>query len=296
MDPRLFRLFGAKPQAPHDDFGGGGEGGDEERDAARGDDDADGDEGVPGDGDGDGDEGEGGDDGDDADGADEADGGPKDGDDGAEDGEDADFERLGHRTQKRIKKLVAEAKDLRRQLDEARRLGGEDGQTILSAAAKAGLLPRLVTKELADGLNALESKRDALSYIEGLLDGDDDDFTIGEREYSRRQLERKERALATEVDRLESRFGKDRDRAAEETKALIELGLSARKAGWRPGKGGEGKETTARKPREWPDESSARGTKKPGEARQRLDYGDVDDDETLEAMIAAERSRKKGNR
>ena len=67
MDPRLFRLFGAKPQAPHDDFGGGGSGGDEVHDAARGDDDADGDEGVPGDGDGDGDDGEGGDEGDDAD-------------------------------------------------------------------------------------------------------------------------------------------------------------------------------------------------------------------------------------
>ena len=50
MDPRLFRLFGAKPQAPHDDFGGGGSGGDGGHDAARGDDDAGGDEGVPGDG------------------------------------------------------------------------------------------------------------------------------------------------------------------------------------------------------------------------------------------------------
>lgn len=292
MDPRLFRLFGAKPQAPHDDFGGGSGGG-ENHDAARGDDDADGDEGVPGDGDGDGDEGEGGGEGDDADGEGEADGDPGEGDEDAKTDEDADFERLGHRTQKRIKKLVAEAKDLRRQLDEARRLGGEDGQSILSAAAKAGLLPRLVTKELADGLKALESKRDALSYIGGLLDGDDDDFTIGEREYTRRQLERKERALKDEVGSLESRFGKDRDRAAEETKALIELGLAARKAGWRPGKGGERKETE-RKPREWPETTAGRG--KPGEARRRVDYGDVEDDETLEAMIAAERSRKKGNR
>lgn len=294
MDPRLFRLFGAKPQSPHDDFGGGSGGGGEGRDAARGDDDADGDEDVSGDGDGDGDDGEGGGEGDDADGVDEADGDPDEGDDDAKADEDADFERLGHRTQKRIKKLVAEAKDLRRKLDEARRLGGEDGQSILSAAAKAGLLPRLVTKELADGLNALESKRDALSYIEGLLDGDEDDFTIGEREYSRRQLERKERALTSEIDRLESRFGKDRDKAVEETKALIELGLSARKAGWKPGKGGEGKETQ-RKPREWPETTAGRGNK-PGEARRRVDYGDVEDDETLEAMIAAERRRQKGNR
>lgn len=289
----MFRLLGAKPQAPHDEFGGGS-GDVTEHDAARGDDDADDGDDEPEDGDGDDADDEGGDDGDDANGEGEADESPEDGDEDAESGEDADFERLGHRAQKRIKKLVAEAKDLRRQLEEAQRLGGEDGQSILSAAAKAGLLPRLVTKELADGLNALESKRSALSYIEGLLDGDDDDFTIGDREYSRRQLERKERALTSEIDRLESRFGKDRDRAVEETKSLIELGLSARKAGWKPGKGGERKET-ARKPREWPDASSGRGNKA-GEARRRVDYGDVDDDETLEAMIAAERSRRKGNR
>lgn len=292
MDPRLFKLLGAKLQMPVDDERDGGTGNFDGEDTDGGDgDETGGDDDDPEAGD-DGDDGE--DDGDEDDGADGEDGADEDSDEEDEDGEsdeDADFGRLSQRTQKRIKRLVAETKDLKRRLEDAQKLGGEDGQSILSAATKAGLLPRLMTKELADGLNSLESKKSALSYIEGLLDTDDDDFTIGEREYSRRQLERKERALTAEVSGLEGKFGKERDKVAEETKALLELGLAARKAGWKPGKGGEKK---VRKNREEPQRVANRG--KIGESKRRIDYGDVDDDAGLEAMIAAERSRKKGNR
>lgn len=288
MDPRLFRLLGGKVLAPSMEFddganGMGGEDTDDVEDGVTDDEDSDEEDELDGDGE------------DGADGADEDGGADEDSDEEDESGdtdEDADFERLGQRTQKRIKKLVAETKDLRKRLEEAQKLGGEDGKSILSAATKAGLLPRLMTKELAEGLDALESKKNALDYISGLLDGDEDDFTIGEKEYTRTQLERKERALTAEVGGLEARFGKERDKVAEETKALLELGLAAKKAGWKPGKGGDPKKV--RKHREEPQNVANRG--KVGESKRRIAYGDVEDDASLEAMIAAERSRKKGIR
>ena len=289
MDPKLFKLLkGAVVMSPSNEF--------DDATGGIGDDDTEGVEDAETEGEdseeGDEAEGEGEDD---EDGADEDGGADEDSEEEDESGdtdEDADFEMLGQRTQKRIKKLVAETKDLRRRLEEAQKLGGEDGKSILSAATKAGLLPRLMTKELAEGLDSLDSKKNALGYISSLLDGDEDDFTIGEKEYTRTQLERKERALTAEVSSLEAKFGSERDKVAEETKALLELGLAAKKAGWKPGKGGDPKKV--RKHREEPQNVANRG--KIGESKRRIAYGDVEDDASLEAMIAAERSRKKGSR
>lgn len=284
MDPRMFKLLGftlmAPMEAPDGDFGGGGDDGDEEREDGDSDDDED-DESDGDDDDPDDDESQ--DDDEDEDESDE-----DEDDSGDDDPEDEDLGKLSQRTQKRIKKLVAQTKDLQRQIDDARKLGGDDGKAIMAAATKAGILPSLMTKDLAAGLEDLADKKDALAYFGNLLDSDDDEFEIGGKTFSRRQIERKERALTGEVRDLESQFGKGRDKAVADAKELFELGLAAKKAGWKPGKASE---KTKKKPnRDKPKETAAPKHKA---HKRSVSYEDVTDDDSLEAMIAAER-RKKG--
>lgn len=297
MDPRMFMfkllgLTGCTAQVPAADatgeFGGGAGGNDpDDEDAEDADDDEEPEDGDPDDDDADDDpESEDGDEDDESEDGDDEE--PED-DEAGDEPEDKDLGELSQRTQKRIKKLVAEGKDLRRRLAEAQKLGGDDGPAILAAATKAGILPRLMTKELAAGLNALADKKNALAYFGKLLDGEEDDFEIGEKTYTRKQLERKERALTAEIGELEARFGKSRDKAVEDARGLLELGLAAQKAGWKPGKGGETKK--AKKPRH--DEPQRIVSRKKGASKRRVSFEDVGDDDSLEAMIVAER-RKKG--
>ena len=276
MDPRLLKLMGYTFQTPYagnDGEEGGGddpaetEDGDEEDEEDSEDDDEEEDE--------------------DEDDEDSEDGDEEEDEDSEDEDEDEEDGKLGHRAQKRIKKLVGENKDLKRQLKEAQELGGEDGQAILSAATKAGIAPRLMSKELANGLNELAEKKDALGYFKDLLDSDEDEFEIGGKQYSRRQLERKERTLTEEVHALESKFGKGRDKALEEAKTLFELGWAAKKAGWKPEEGG-GK---AKKKKH--DKPKHKASHKKGGAHVESSYDGVEDDDSLEAMIAKQR-RKKG--
>ena len=289
MDPRLLKLMGYTFQTPYagdDGEDGGGdnpsetEDGDEEDEEDSEDDDEEEDE------DEDDEDSEDGDD-DEEDEEDSEDGDEEEDEDSEDEDEDEEDGKLGHRAQKRIKKLVGENKDLKRQLKEAQELGGEDGQAILSAATKAGIAPRLMSKELANGLNELAEKKDALGYFKGLLDSDEDEFEIGGKQYSRRQLERKERTLTEEVHALESKFGKGRDKALEEAKTLFELGWAAKKAGWKP-EGGSGK---AKKKKH--DKPKHKASHKKGGAHVESSYDGVEDDDSLEAMIAKQR-RKKG--
>lgn len=283
MDPRLLKLMGYTFQTPYAGNDGEEGGGDDPAETE------DGDEEDSEDGDEDEDDEDSNDDDDDEENEEDSEDGDDEEDEDSED-EDEDEEdgRLGHRAQKRIKKLVGENKDLKRQLKEAQELGGEDGQAILSAATKAGIAPRLMSKELANGLNELAEKKNALGYFKDLLDSDEDEFEIGGKEYSRRQLERKERTLTEEVHALELKFGKGRDKALEEAKTLFELGWAAKKAGWKPEEGG-GKAKKKHKH----DKPKHKASHKKGGVHDETGYDGVEDDDSLEAMIAKSR-RKKG--
>lgn len=285
MDPKLLKLIGITYQMPAFGIEGeGGGGGD--ADAENGN---DGDEDTSDDEDDDEDDEESEDDEDDDEDEESEDDDADDEEDEESEDEseedDEDFKKLSQRTTKRIKKLVGEVKDLKAQLDEARKLGGEDGQAILSAATTAGVMPRLLTKEQAQGLSDLADKKSALEYFKGLLDGDEDEFEIGGKTCSRRQLERKERTLTDEIHSLESRYGSARDKAVEKARDLFELGLAAQKAGWKPGKKVETKKPKHDKPKK------TASHKKGG--KPNVSWEDVEDDDSLEAAIMAER-RKKG--
>ena len=145
-----------------------------------------------------------------------------------------------------------------------------------------------MSKELANGLNELAEKKSALGYFKDILDSDEDEFEIGDKQYSRRQLERKERTLTEEVHALELKFGKGRDKALEEAKTLFELGWAAKKAGWKPEEGG-GKAKKKHKH----DKPKHKASHKKGGVHDETGYDGVEDDDSLEAMIAKSR-RKKG--
>lgn len=284
MDPKLLKLMGYTFQTPYagDDGEEGGGGDPEESETVEGDEedpDEDEDEDEDDEDSEDGDE-------DEEDEEDSEDDDDEEEDEESEDDEDEEDGKLGHRAQKRIRKLNGQVKDLKKQLEEAQKLGGEDGQAILSAATKAGIAPRLMSKELATGLNELAEKKSALGYFKDLLDSDDDEFEIGGKQYSRRQLERKERTLTEEVHALESKFGKGRDKAMEEAKTLFELGWAAKKAGWKPEEGG-GK---AKKKKH--DKPKHKASHKKGGAHDESSWEGAEDDDSLEAMIAKKRRRK----
>lgn len=278
MDPRLLKLMGSCVyMTPFDDErGGGGGDGDEEEDFEEGDEESEADEVEESEAD---EESEG----------DEDEESEADEDEESESEEDDLDEQLGQRAQKRIKKLNARAKDAERrvkelesELEEARKLGGDSGEVYAAAIEKAGLLPRLVTKDLAEGLKKIDQKKSALGYFGTLLDSDEDEFEIGGKTYSRRQIERKERALNDEVRELESKFGGKRDKMQAEIRSLFELGLAAQKAGWKPGK--KAKET---KPvtKDKPGSRKIRKPDKKAERSRSLDEINSDDD--LEAEIMA---------
>lgn len=285
MDPKLLKLMGYTFQTPYagDDGEEGGGGDPEESETEEGDEedpDEDEDEDEDDEDSEDGDE-------DEEDEEDSEDDDDEEEDEESEDDEDEEDGKLGHRAQKRIRKLNGQVKDLKKQLEEAQKLGGEDGQAILSAATKAGIAPRLMSKELATGLNELAEKKSALGYFKDLLDSDDDEFEIGGKQYSRRQLERKERTLTEEVHALESKFGNGRDKALEEAKTLFELGWAAKKAGWKP-EGGSGKAKKKHKH----DKPKHKASHKKGGAYDESSWEGAEDDDSLEAMIAKKRRRK----
>lgn len=285
MDPKLLKLMGYTFQTPYagDDGEEGGGGDSEESETEEGDEedpDEDEDEDEDDEDSEDGDE-------DEEDEEDSEDDDDEEEDEESEDDEDEEDGKLGHRAQKRIRKLNGQVKDLKKQLEEAQKLGGEDGQAILSAATKAGIAPRLMSKELATGLNELAEKKSALGYFKDLLDSDDDEFEIGGKQYSRRQLERKERTLTEEVHALESKFGNGRDKALEEAKTLFELGWAAKKAGWKP-EGGSGKAKKKHKH----DKPKHKASHKKGGAHDESSWEGAEDDDSLEAMIAKKRRRK----
>ena len=215
-----------------------------------------------------------------------------DGDDEEDDGEKG----MGKRAKLRIGKLTGEVKDLKRELEEARKLSGDDGKAILAAAESAGILPQLMSADEAKGIKELDSKTSARKYLKKLLRSDDDEFEIGGETRSRRWVQGELDDLEEEIDGLRERYGAKRRELAEKSKRIFELGLAAQKAGWKPGEKGAGKKGADGKPHKARKATKAAKPAKKGLSfinrkkggKKELDWGSVADDASAEAMILAE--------
>lgn len=211
-------------------------------------------------------------------------------DDDDDDEKKSDREAMGKRAQKRIGKLTGEIKDLKRELEDARKLSGDDGKAILSAAETAGILPQLMSAEEAKGIQQLDSKTGVAKYLKKLLRSDDDEFEIGGETRSRRWVQGELDDLQEEIGDLREKYGKKRTELAEKSKKVFELGMAAMKAGWKPG---ENKATKTKKAKKAPVSAG----KKPKKGLERItkksrkgeiNWGDVTDEASMEAALLAE--------
>ena len=220
-----------------------------------------------------------------------------DDEDEEDDEEDDDGEKgMGDRAKKRIGKLTGEVKDLKRELEEARKLSGDDGRAILAAAETAGILPQLMSADEAKGIRELDSKTGARKYLKKLLRSDDDEFEIGGETRSRRWVQGELDDLEEEIDKLNEQYGAKRRELAEKSRRIFELGMAAQKAGWKPGEKSTKRKGAEKKPHKGTKATKAAKPAKKGLSfinrkrggKKDLDWGSVADDASAEAMILAE--------
>ena len=255
----------------------------------------DGDDNEPDDGDDDNDDGDDNDgdddDGDDNDDDNDGDDDNDDADDGNDDGDD-DGDGMGKGAQKRIRQLnermkAAEghARELERELEDAKKLSGDDGRALIAAAEATGILPGLMTKDeakafkdMADIPGVLESYQDWLDEHER-----DDELDIGGTTMSYGDVKKRVRKLRAKLDDLKDQYGDRRKELTAKVRSIFETGLAAQKAGWKPGE----KKTPAKKKGKKPLDKPTGKSKPTAHSSKKANWGDVDGEKSFIRMIAA---------
>lgn len=286
MDPNLLKKLGMIVcQAPAGDGGGGG-----------GDDGDHGDGNVDDGDDGEGDDDDAGDDDpDDEDGDDDAD--DDAGDDDPEEGEDEDEgdEQLGKRAQKRIGKLVkernsanAEVKRLQKELENAKKLSGDDGRAILAAASRTGILPGLMTKDEAEAFTSMSRYPRVIENYQDWLDEHEkgDEYGSGDDAMSYGQVKKRVRQLTAELEELKDEYGGRQKELRQKVRKIFELGMKAYRKG--ESAGDEGKKDPKKKVKQKP--SAHPHGKKPlaGKGGKKKNWGEVDGNDAFVRMIASQ--------
>ena len=220
-----------------------------------------------------------------------------DGDDDEDEDEEGDEGKT--RSEKRIRKLLGRAKDaekrvkeLEGELEEARKTGGADADTYVAAAKSAGLLPGMLSKDLAGAIGR-RSENDMLiaRYEDWLDDEDNEELSIGDQTWGRKKVRARLRELREENASLERRYGGEEEKLRRQVKEIFDLGKAALKAGWKPGKkkpkpGEKAKKATKDRPE---------GGKAPPKAKTRTSWADATGESSLASLIAADMKKKKGD-
>ena len=271
--------------APVDDEGGGGGGKTEDTSAINADDDDLEDDDDDDDGD---------DDLEDDDEADDDDPDNQDDDDGDDDEAEDDDKDLGKGAQKRIRQLnermkAAEGrtKELEKQLEEAKKLSGDDGRALLAAAEATGILPGLMTKDEAEAFENIAEIPAVIERYQDWLDENERDaeFELGNgKTMSYGDVKKRVRKLRAQLDDLKDRYGDRRKELMAKVRGIFETGLAAQKAGWKPG----GKKTPAKKKERKKLHDKPTGKNKPSaKPGKKANWGDVDGEDSFIRAIAA---------
>jgi len=227
---------------------------------------------------------------------------PEDQDD--DDDDDEGDKDLGKGAQKRIRQLnermkAAEdrTKDLERQLEEAKKLSGDDGRALLAAAEATGILPGLMTKDEAQAFQDIAEIPRVIERYQDWLDENERDaeFELGNgKTMSYGDVKKRVRKLRAQLDDLKDRYGDRRKDLTAKVRGIFETGLAAMKAGWKP----DGKKTPAKKAKKALKEDRAEGTRPSlaKKGRSRIEDIEVEDEDSLEAWMAAENRREKRRR
>jgi len=216
-----------------------------------------------------------------------------DDEDGEEDdGEDSTF---GKRAQKRIRQLIGRAKDAERrakelegELDDAKKLGGDDAETFIAAAKSAGVLPSLMTKDLAQAIERRDENRGLIAYYENWLDDEDnEELEVGDRTLTRKQVRARIRELRDDNERIDRRHGSEEKSLQQKVRDIFELGRQAMKAGWKPGaKKPQGRAGAPRPPQNKEPLDKPRSEKAPSRKKGgKVDWGSAGGKDSLARLI-----------
>lgn len=226
--------------------------------------------------------------------------GTEDGADAEEDDSDDEDSQLGARAQKRIKKLIAEKKEatakfkyLTKQLEEAKKLSGDDGKAIMAAAEASGILPGLMTKDDAEAQKKIGQYKRIIDRYEQWLEDHDvgDEFDCGDgKMMSYGKVERRVNQLSEVLRDLKSEYGPRQKELRSKVREIFELGTAALKAGWKPGQ--KKVATTGKNVETRPTNRSSRIKPETGIGRAPEDI-EVENGDDLEAFIVASNRRRK---
>ena len=211
--------------------------------------------------------------------------------DDEEDGEEDDGEEgaSGKRAQKRINKLLSRAKDAERrvkelegELEDAKKLGGDDAETFIAAAKSAGVLPSLMTKDLAQAIERRDENRGLIAYYENWLDDEDnEELEVGDRTLTRKQVRARIRELRDDNERIDRRHGSEEKSLQQKVRDIFELGRQAMKAGWKPGAKKPPQKETKKEPLDKPGSERKPPRKKGG----KVDWGSAGGKDSLARLI-----------
>ena len=228
----------------------------------------------------------------------------QDDDEGDDDDDDEGDKDLGKGAQKRIRQLnermkAAEGrtKDLEKQLEEAKKLSGDDGRALLAAAEATGLLPGLMTKDEAKAFQDIAEIPQVIERYQDWLDENERDAELelgNGSTMSYGDVKKRVRKLRAQLEDLKDRYGDRRKELTAKVRGIFETGLAAMKAGWKP----DGKKTPKKKTKKALKEDRAEGIRPSlaKKGRSRVEDIEVEDEDSLEAYMAAENRREKRRR
>ena len=221
-----------------------------------------------------------------------------------DDDDDEGDKDLGKGAQKRIRQLnermkAAEdrANDLGKQLEEAKKLSGDDGRALLAAAEATGILPGLMTKDEAKAFQDIAEIPQVIERYQDWLDENERDAELelgNGSTMSYGDVKKRVRKLRAQLEDLKDRYGDRRKELTAKVRGIFETGLAAMKAGWKP----DGKKTPKKKTKKALKEDRAEGVRPSlaKKGRSRVEDIEVEDEDSLEAYMAAENRREKRRR
>ena len=215
-------------------------------------------------------------------------------DDEGDDDDDEGDKDLGKGAQKRIRQLnermkAAEGrtKDLERQLEEAKKLSGDDGRALLAAAEATGILPGLMTKDEAKAFQDIAEIPAVIERYQDWLDENERDAELelgNGNTMSYGDVKKRVRKLRAQLEDLKDRYGDRRKELTAKVRGIFETGLAAQKAGWKP----DAKKTPAKKKERKKLHDKPTGKNKPAaKSGKKANWGDVDGEDSLIRAIAA---------
>ena len=209
-----------------------------------------------------------------------------------------DLSGLGRRAQKRIGDLTkranaaeADVKRLTKELETAKRLGGDDGKAFLAAAEQSGILPGLMSKDEAKAFGDLAQLPGIIKgYKKWLNDHEKgDELDMGGKTMSYGDVRNRLDEIQEEFEDLKDKYGERQKELRAKVKEIFQLGEAAMKAGWKPGQKAPAKNV---KPKTRPGSAEKPKPANRGGGK-RAEEIEVNNEDDLEAFMAAQRREKK---